>query len=116
MKHLPNLLKQESSCAATLVTIYLRMYNDPRADSAPLRQAVADRMLPCVTAKHRRAPLSICSLSLAQGVIEDFNKLRPDSQSKNISTWSPVVAELLRGFNDFDDQTVSRLAECMRSD
>ncbi|EJD53498.1 Sec7-domain-containing protein [Auricularia subglabra TFB-10046 SS5] len=91
MKHLPNLLKQESSSAATLVTIYLRMYNDPRPDYMSLRQPVADRLLP-----------------LGQGVIQDFNKLKIDSQGKNIAAWSPVVAELLRGFNDFDDQTFTR--------
>ncbi|KZW03822.1 hypothetical protein EXIGLDRAFT_743524 [Exidia glandulosa HHB12029] len=91
MKHLPNLLKQESSSAATLVTVLLRMYNDPRPDYSPLRQPVADRLLP-----------------LAQGVIQDFNKLKVDSQGKNITAWSPVVAELLRGFNDFDEQTFTR--------
>ena len=46
MKHLPNLLKQESSSAATLVTLFLRMYNDPRQDYTALRQPVADRLLP----------------------------------------------------------------------
>ena len=46
MKHLPNLLKQESSSAATLVHILLRMYYDPRPEHQAARPQVADRLLP----------------------------------------------------------------------
>lgn len=48
MKHLPNLLKQESSSASTLVHILLRMYYDPRPDYQAARPQVADRLLPYV--------------------------------------------------------------------
>ena len=48
MKHLPNLLKQESSSAATLVHILLRMYYDPRQEHQTARPQVADRLLPYV--------------------------------------------------------------------
>lgn len=51
MKHLPNLLKQESSSASTLVHILLRMYYDPRPDYQAARPQVADRLLPYVFAK-----------------------------------------------------------------
>ena len=46
MKHLPNLLKQESSSAATLVHILLRMYYDPRPEHQAARPQVAERLLP----------------------------------------------------------------------
>lgn len=46
MKHLPNLLKQESSSASTLVHVLLRMYYDPRAEHQAARPQVADRLMP----------------------------------------------------------------------
>ncbi|VDB92083.1 unnamed protein product, partial [Peniophora sp. CBMAI 1063] len=46
MKHLPNLLKQESSSAATLVHVLSRMYFDPRAEDQAARPQVAERSLP----------------------------------------------------------------------
>ncbi|THV08590.1 hypothetical protein K435DRAFT_825040 [Dendrothele bispora CBS 962.96] len=91
MKHLPNLLKQESSSAATLVHILLKMYYDPRPEHQGARSQIADRLLP-----------------LSLGVIQDFNKLRPDSQSKNIAAWTPVVEEILDGFCRFDDKAFVR--------
>lgn len=46
MKHLPNLLKQESSSAATLVHVLLRMYYDTRPEHFAARPQIADRLLP----------------------------------------------------------------------
>jgi hypothetical protein len=48
MKHLPNLLKQESSSAATLVHILSLMYFDPRPEHQAARPQVAERLLPYV--------------------------------------------------------------------
>lgn len=48
MKHLPNLLKQESSSASTLVHVLLRMYYDPRPAHQTARAQIADRFLPWV--------------------------------------------------------------------
>ena len=45
--------------------------------------------------------------SLGLGVLQDFNKLRLDTQAKNITAWTPVVAEILQGFVRFDDKAVS---------
>ncbi|KAI0082485.1 hypothetical protein K474DRAFT_1585733 [Panus rudis PR-1116 ss-1] len=91
MKHLPNLLKQESSSAATLVHILLRMYYDPRPEHQAARPQVADRLLP-----------------LGLGVLQDFTKLKADTQAKNIAAWTPVVAEILDGFIRFDDKAFTR--------
>lgn len=46
--------------------------------------------------------------SLGLGVIQDFNALKPDSQTKNIAAWTPVVAEVLNGFARFDNQSVRK--------
>ena len=46
MKHLPNLLKQETSSAATLVDVLVRMYNDPRPEHQSQRAQVLDRFIP----------------------------------------------------------------------
>lgn len=45
--------------------------------------------------------------SLGLGVLQDYNNLRAESQSKNIAAWTPVVAEILEGFCHFDDKAVS---------
>ena len=106
MKHLPNLLKQESSSASTLVHILLRMYYDPRPEHQAVRPQVADRLLPYVSL----GVIVFCCLSvyrLGLGVLQDFTKLRMDSQAKNIAAWTPVVAEILQGFANFDDKAVS---------
>lgn len=52
MKHLPNLLKQESSSAATLVHVLLHMYYDTRAEHFAARPQIADRLLPYVWLRH----------------------------------------------------------------
>ncbi|KAF8494160.1 Sec7-domain-containing protein [Russula emetica] len=91
MKHLPNLLKQESSSAATLVHILLRMYYDPRPEHQTARPQVAERLLP-----------------LGLGVLQDYTKLKTDTQAKNIAAWTPVVAEILHGFCKFDDKAFAR--------
>ncbi|KAF9259484.1 Sec7-domain-containing protein [Marasmius fiardii PR-910] len=91
MKHLPNLLKQESSSAATLVHVLSRMYYDSRPEHQSARGQIAERLMP-----------------LSLSVIRDFNKLRPDSQNKNILAWTPVVADILDGFCRFDDKAFTR--------
>ncbi|KAG8903868.1 guanine nucleotide exchange protein for ADP-robosylation factor [Tulasnella sp. 403] len=88
MKHLPNLLKQESSSAATLVNVLSRMYYDKRPAYAALQNQVGERLIP-----------------LGLGVIQDFISLNGETQAKNIAAWTPVVAEVLNGFAKFDDQS-----------
>lgn len=46
MKQLPNLLKQESSAAATLINVLLRMYRDPREAHRATRSGVLERLVP----------------------------------------------------------------------
>ncbi|KAH7930079.1 Sec7-domain-containing protein [Leucogyrophana mollusca] len=91
MKHLPNLLKQESSSAATLVHVLLRMYFDERSEHQSARPQIAERLLP-----------------LGLSVLQDYIKLRADTQAKNITAWTPVVAEILEGFCRFDNKAFVR--------
>ena len=44
---------------------------------------------------------------LGVGVLRDYNKLKPETQGKNILAWTPVVAEILDGYCRFDRQDVS---------
>ena len=46
MRQLPNLLKQESSAAATLINVLLRMYRDPREAHRATRNGVLERLVP----------------------------------------------------------------------
>lgn len=48
MKQMPNLLRQESSSAATLVTVLLRLYNDDRPEHASKRPQVLESYTPYV--------------------------------------------------------------------
>jgi brefeldin A-inhibited guanine nucleotide-exchange protein len=40
--------------------------------------------------------------------MQDYNKLRGDTQAKNIAAWTPVVAEIVNGLSRFDDKAFSR--------
>jgi hypothetical protein len=50
--------------------------------------------------------LSVAHRSLGLGVLQDYTKLKADTQAKNIAAWTPVVAEILHGFCKFDDKAV----------
>ncbi|KIY51634.1 Sec7-domain-containing protein [Fistulina hepatica ATCC 64428] len=91
MKHLPNLLKQESSSAATLVHVLSRMYFDERESYQNARTQIAERLLP-----------------LGRGVMQDYNKLRADTQGRNIVAWTPVVAEIMDTFCRLDDKAFQK--------
>jgi len=58
-----------------------------RPEHQAARPQIAERLIP-----------------LGVGVLRDFNKLRVDSQNKNITAWTPVVAEILDGFCRFDSK------------
>jgi brefeldin A-inhibited guanine nucleotide-exchange protein len=110
MKHLPNLLKQESSSAATLVHVLLRMYHDVRPEHQAARPQIAERLVPYVLQHFLILSLNKPKYRLGVGVLRDFNKLKADNQSKNILAWTPVVAEILEGFCQFDRQDVSPIS------
>ena len=45
-------------------------------------------------------------LRLGLGVLQDYSKLRADTQAKNIAAWTPVVAEIVQGFCKLDERAV----------
>ncbi|ORY31437.1 hypothetical protein BCR39DRAFT_526742 [Naematelia encephala] len=90
MKQLPNLLKQESSSAATLIQVLLRMYRDPREAHRATRSGVLERLVP-----------------LSTEVIKDFIAIDPESQPRNVAAWTPVVTDILKGVIGFEDASVS---------
>lgn len=46
-------------------------------------------------------------LSLGIRIMRDFNGIDPVAQPRNIVAWTPVVAEILQGCRDFEDESVS---------
>ncbi|RXW25300.1 hypothetical protein EST38_g583 [Candolleomyces aberdarensis] len=91
MKHLPNLLKQETTSASTVVHNLLLMYHDSRAEYQASRPQITERLL-----------------LLGLEILDTYTKLRPDPSGKNVMTWNPVVAETLDGFGKLDDKTFGR--------
>jgi brefeldin A-inhibited guanine nucleotide-exchange protein len=92
MKHLPNLLKQETTSASTVMHNLLLMYHDARPEYQVARPQITERLL-----------------LLGLEILDTYNKLRPDPSGKNVLTWNPVVAETLDGFSRLDDKTVSSM-------
>lgn len=92
MKQLPNLLKQESSSAATLINVLLKMYRDPREAHMATRGGVLSRLVP-----------------LSSEITRDFIAIDAEVQPRNVAAWSPVVSDIVRGVCDFDDVSVSVL-------
>ncbi|WFD31856.1 guanine nucleotide exchange protein for ADP-robosylation factor [Malassezia sp. CBS 17886] len=80
MKQLPNLLKQESTSASTLVHVYLRMQSDPRDAVQAHHAEISQRFLP-----------------LAEEIISVFLPLDNETQARNITAWTPVVAQAVHG-------------------
>ncbi|KAE8258683.1 hypothetical protein A4X03_0g4311 [Tilletia caries] len=94
MKQLPNLLKQESSSAATLVRVLVRMHADPRESHRALRKEVRRRLVP-----------------LGREVVKGYLPLDPETQARNIGAWTPVVADIFRGLCTFEDDELEVLDE-----
>ena len=87
MKQLPNLLKQESSSASTLVAVLVKMHEDERQTHRAARAAIRRRLVP-----------------LGEDILASYIPLDPDTQARNITAWTPVVCEILRGVCTFEDE------------
>ncbi|KAF6762645.1 Sec7-domain-containing protein [Ephemerocybe angulata] len=91
MKHLPNLLKQETTSSSTVIHNLLLMHHDQRPEYQAARPQIIERLL-----------------LLGLEILDTYTKLRPDPSGKNVLTWNPVVAETLDGFSRLDDKTFAR--------
>ncbi|PLW15872.1 hypothetical protein PCANC_18072 [Puccinia coronata f. sp. avenae] len=95
MKQLPNLLKQESSSAVTLIRVLLKLYNDQRPDHQAKRAETIKALVP-----------------LALEIISGYIELDPETQARNIDAWTPVMVEVLHCFYSLDKET---FMECLPS-
>ncbi|PWN38087.1 Sec7-domain-containing protein, partial [Meira miltonrushii] len=77
MRQLPNLLKQESSSAATLIHILVKMHRDTRGK---MKAMVSDKLVP-----------------LSEDILVSYLPLDIETQARNITAWTPVVVEVLSG-------------------
>lgn len=84
MKQPPNLLKQESSSAATYVSILLRMYHDEGEERKRNRNNTEAALVP-----------------LCADIIRSFTQLEEESQQRNIIAWRPVVVDVMEGYTNF---------------
>jgi len=100
MKQLPNLLKQESSAAATYISILLRMYNDPREDRVQSKDDVEKALIPY------SLQMSCLTFRLCLEIVEGYVQLDEEHQQRNIIAWRPTLVEILEGFASFSDADV----------
>ncbi|BFZ59154.1 guanine nucleotide exchange protein for ADP-robosylation factor [Saitoella coloradoensis] len=91
MKQLPNLLKQESSSAATYIAVLLRMYNDTNPDRVESKDNVEEALL----------PLSI-------DIVQGYSALDEETEQRHIAAWRPVVVEILTGYKQFSNDDFKR--------
>ncbi|PKI83678.1 guanine nucleotide exchange protein for ADP-robosylation factor [Malassezia vespertilionis] len=91
MKQLPNLLKQESTSASTLVHVYLQMQHDERVKGNEHHNQVSERFLP-----------------LAEEIISVYLPLDNETQARNITAWTPVVAQVVLGLAALYDAAPDR--------
>lgn len=86
MRQLPNLLRQESTAASTLVLLLRRMLQDERDEHASSHADVRARFIP-----------------LGLAIVSQFVPLDPATQARNIVSWMPVVAEIFLGVAGLTD-------------
>lgn len=86
MRQLPNLLRQESTAASTLVSLLLHMLRDDRPSHVASRTEVLARFIP-----------------LGEDIARNFLSLDVETQSRNLSAWMPVVAEIFQGVAGLQD-------------
>ncbi|ANZ74632.1 BA75_00765T0 [Komagataella pastoris] len=84
--NVPNLLKQETSASAVYFSIMLRLYCDDNI-SEEQKEMITQSLLPMWIA-----------------IVERYTKLDDVTQQRNISTWRPVVIEILQGFVELDEK------------
>jgi len=97
MKQLPNLLKQESSSAATLINVLLRMYRDPRDAHRATRSGVLERLVPYVPCKHIRC-VDADTQTRGRGD-QGFYCVRPGNSAEKRYSLDTCCHGCIEGFN-----------------
>jgi brefeldin A-inhibited guanine nucleotide-exchange protein len=84
---LPNLLKQESSSAAVYIGVTFRVYSDAKKITPKQKDAISSSLIPmCVS------------------IVERYTQLDDSKQQRNITTWRPVVVEILQGYCELEEK------------
>ncbi|KAK6535031.1 guanine nucleotide exchange protein for ADP-robosylation factor [Arthrobotrys megalospora] len=91
MKQPPNLLKQESSSAATYISILFRMFADDKSERRESRRDVEEALVP-----------------LCIDIIHGYVVLDRETQHRNILAWQPVVVDVMDGYLAFPDADFER--------
>ncbi|KAF3273894.1 guanine nucleotide exchange protein for ADP-robosylation factor [Orbilia oligospora] len=91
MKQPPNLLKQESTSAATYISILFRMFADDKSERRESRRDVEEALVP-----------------LCIDIIHGYVVLDRETQHRNILAWQPVVVDVMDGYLAFPDADFER--------
>ncbi|KAK6349422.1 guanine nucleotide exchange protein for ADP-robosylation factor [Orbilia brochopaga] len=91
MKQPPNLLKQESTSAATYIAILFRMFADDKSERRESRRDVEEALVP-----------------LCIDIIHGYVILDRETQHRNILAWQPVVVDVMEGYLAFPDPDFER--------
>ncbi|CAG8748365.1 30925_t:CDS:10, partial [Racocetra persica] len=91
MKQLPNMLKQESSSASCYLDLLRRMHDDSSPNRLERKLDVERKLIP-----------------LTQQILKHFNSLDPESQTRNINAWAPIVTTVLNAYVHFKDDDLVR--------
>ncbi|AET39273.1 Arf family guanine nucleotide exchange factor SEC7 Ecym_4206 [Eremothecium cymbalariae DBVPG len=83
---IPNLMKQETSSAAVLIDILFKLYLNDESASTETKENLLKRLL------------SNCTQ-----IISRYIALDEGTMERTISTWRPVIVEILLGYYEFDD-------------
>ncbi|SCV04651.1 LAMI_0H17832g1_1 [Lachancea mirantina] len=83
---IPNLLKQETSASAVLINVMFKLYLNAGKDHVDDAEALLVRLK------------AICVR-----IVERYVALDDRTMERNITSWRPVVVEILQGYYEFDD-------------
>lgn len=84
---LPNLLKQESSSAAVFIGVTFRVYSESKKITQKQKDVISSSLIPmCVS------------------IVERYTQLDDSKQQRNVTTWRPVVVEILQGYCELEEK------------
>ncbi|CDR38317.1 CYFA0S02e00232g1_1 [Cyberlindnera fabianii] len=88
---LPSLLKQESSSSAVFINATFKLYRDNDKITQKQKDTISASLIPmCVS------------------IVERYVSLDDNTQLKNISTWRPVVVEILQGYCELEEKDFNK--------
>ena len=89
MKTLPNLVKQETTSAATYLILLADVYKDVTEQRQKTVREIEGHLF-----------------SLAYSILQMFCKLDPETQQGNVIAWEPVITVIVEAFADFPEAKI----------